>query len=197
MGGGDGRRRRFLRGHAAEYTRDGRARRRTNIAIKHLSAGVGACTLQRMSASAPATLSRRFSLSLPLGQWRRLVDELQVMESDHGVYGAVPVEKQLERARAGEQLLIWMRCQLDDADQQSTTPPASATRARRDDDCRHGSDARRSMSGRDSRRGADASSAVRGVGHPGPETRQTGAALADGGGGGWRLRGGGGEPPRV
>lgn len=83
-----------------------------------------------MSASAPATLSRRFSLSLPLGQWRRLVDELQVMESDHGVYGAVPVEKQLERARAGEQLLIWMRCQLDDADQQSTTPPASATLTR-------------------------------------------------------------------
>jgi hypothetical protein len=83
-----------------------------------------------VSASAPATLSKRFSLSLPIGQWRRLVDELQVMESDHGVYGAVPVEKQLERARAGEQLLVWMRCQIDDADRQGTLHSTSGAMTR-------------------------------------------------------------------
>lgn len=67
-----------------------------------------------VSASAPSTMSRRFTLTLPIAHWRRLLHELQVMEREHSVYGRVPVEKLIERTRAGEQLLVWMRCQVDD-----------------------------------------------------------------------------------
>lgn len=41
------------------------------------------------------------------------------MEREHSVRGAVPVEKQLERARAGEQLLIFVRCLVEES-----LPPA-------------------------------------------------------------------------
>lgn len=41
------------------------------------------------------------------------------MEREHSVRGTVPVEKQLERARAGEQLLIFVRCLVEES-----LPPA-------------------------------------------------------------------------
>jgi hypothetical protein len=62
-----------------------------------------------------ATLPKRFPLGLTLQRWRRLLAELLAMESDHGVHGAVPVEKQLERARAGEQLLVFIRCVVEES----------------------------------------------------------------------------------
>jgi hypothetical protein len=72
-----------------------------------------------------ATLPKRFSLSLTLRQWQRLLSELQAMERDHTVHGAVPVEKQLERARAGEQLLVFVRCLVEEG--QPPPQPSAAT----------------------------------------------------------------------
>lgn len=93
---------------------------------------MGGCRLNAMSvsASAPATMSRRFTLTLPVADWRNLLNELQVMEREHSVRGTVPVEKVIERTRAGEQLLVWMRCQVDDIERLSAGRPDSETHAR-------------------------------------------------------------------
>ncbi|MBL9008200.1 MAG: hypothetical protein JNJ46_28330 [Myxococcales bacterium] len=85
-----------------------------------------------MSAPAvsTATMSRRFTLTLPVGHWRHLLNELQTMEREHSVYGTVPVEKVIERTRAGEQLLVWLRCQVDDIERLSAGRPDTETHAR-------------------------------------------------------------------
>lgn len=75
-------------------------------------------------------MSRRFTLTLPVGQWRHLLNELQTMEREHSVYGTVPVEKVIERTRAGEQLLVWLRCQVDDIERLSAGRPDTETHAR-------------------------------------------------------------------
>lgn len=75
-------------------------------------------------------MSRRFTLNLPIAHWRRLLHELQVMEREHSIYGRVPVEKLIERTRAGEQLLVWMRCQVDDLERGVTSPSQSELLAR-------------------------------------------------------------------
>lgn len=93
---------------------------------------MGGCRLNAMSAPAvsTATMSRRFTLTLPVGQWRHLLNELQTMEREHSVYGTVPVEKVIERTRAGEQLLVWLRCQVDDIERLSAGRPDTETHAR-------------------------------------------------------------------
>jgi hypothetical protein len=93
---------------------------------------MGGCRLNAMSASAgsSATMSRRFTLTLPVVQWRLLLHELQTMEREHTVGATVPVEKVIERTRAGEQLLVWLRCQVDDIERLSAGRPDSETHAR-------------------------------------------------------------------
>ncbi len=83
-----------------------------------------------VSASASATMSRRFTLTLPVAEWRHLLNELQLMEREHTVRGTVPVEKVIERTRAGEQLLVWLRCQVDDIERLSAGRPDAETHAR-------------------------------------------------------------------
>jgi hypothetical protein len=62
-----------------------------------------------------ATLPKRFSLSLSPKRWRRLLLELQSMERDHSVHDVSgSVEKILERSRAGQQLLIFVRCVVEE-----------------------------------------------------------------------------------
>lgn len=62
-----------------------------------------------------ASLPKRFPLSLSQKRWRRLLLELQAMERDHAVHDVSgSVEKILERTRAGEQLLIFVRCVVDE-----------------------------------------------------------------------------------
>lgn len=93
---------------------------------------MGGCRLNAMSvsASASATMSRRFTLTLPVAEWRHLLNELQLMEREHTVRGTVPVEKVIERTRAGEQLLVWLRCQVDDIERLSAGRPDAETHAR-------------------------------------------------------------------
>lgn len=56
---------------------------------------------------------KRFVLSLTVSQWRRLATELLAME--HAPHNpAVPVEKQLERDRAGEQLAAHVAALLEE-----------------------------------------------------------------------------------
>jgi hypothetical protein len=62
-----------------------------------------------------ATLPKRFSLSLTQERWVGLLEELQVMERDHGLRTSGSVEKLFERARAGEQLLVFVRCVVEES----------------------------------------------------------------------------------
>lgn len=94
---------------------------------------MGGCRLNAMSApasSTTSTMSRRFTLTLPIAQWRMLLHELEVMEREHVVRGTVPVEKVIERRRAGEQLLVWLRCQVDDIERLSAGRSDAETHAR-------------------------------------------------------------------
>lgn len=85
------------------------------------------------SANLPNSLPKRFLLSLSVGQWRRLAAELQSME--HAPHShAVPVEKQIERDRAGEQLAAHVtyvvggsRDQTDEQQIQSALPLLRST----------------------------------------------------------------------
>ena len=76
-------------------------------------------------AISPNSPPKRFSLSLSVEKWRDLASELRAME--HAPHSAaVPIEKQIERDRAGEQLATYVGCVVTDSREQPGDHPLTS-----------------------------------------------------------------------